>query len=99
MRINEPRYRNSCSSNSWNYATLGVRHKLLRKKTADKINSKVLIISAENDNSVKVKPQKKFAKLLGCEYTVIENARHCLFTRSNENLEKYIRSLIEYYEK
>lgn len=99
MRINEPRYQNSCSSNRWNYETLGIRYKLLNKKTTGKMNSKILLISAENDNSVKVKPQQKLAKLLGCEYVMIKGARHCLFTRKNENLETYIRKLVDFYKK
>lgn len=97
LRINDVKYRNSYGSNKWNYEAVTAIEKILNKKRTKNITPKMLIISAGKDTAVKVKPQKKLSKLLKCEYKVFEEARHSLYTMSDDALKEYIDTLMEFY--
>ncbi|MBQ4631393.1 MAG: alpha/beta hydrolase [Clostridia bacterium] len=97
LRIKNANYQNSYGTNRWNYEAITVIEKLLCKNRMKNIGAKVLIISAEKDNSVKVKPQKKLAKLLKCEYKVFRGAKHCLYTVNDALLKEYVDTLVEFF--
>lgn len=96
-RIKHEEYQNSSSSNRWNFEVLGVVDKLLNRRTVKSILAKIVIISAGADTVVSVKHQKALAKLLKCDYIVLENAKHSLYTAKPEELYKYIKILIDFY--
>ncbi|MBR3942032.1 MAG: alpha/beta hydrolase [Clostridia bacterium] len=96
-RIEEPRYQNSCSSNRWNYETLGVLPKMFRRANIKNMHSDILIVSAENDTVVEVKPQKKLAKRLKCRYLCVKDAKHCLYTQNDEALVAFLDKILAFY--
>ena len=99
LRIDDLHYRNSSSTNRWNYETLGIITKLLDKKLLGNIHSKVLLISGGKDTVVKIKPQKRLAKMLGCDYVCFEDAKHSTYTMVDKDLEKFVATLMDYYTK
>ena len=99
MRINDINYRNSSSSNRWNYEILGIMDKILDKKLLSKINSDVLVIAGGKDTVVKLRPQKRLVKKLGCKYICFEDAKHSTYTMVDKDLEKFVATVLDYYIK
>lgn len=96
-RIDEPRYRNSCSSNSWNYETLGIHKKLLNNKVLKNVRSEILVITAQQDTVVEIKPQNKLVKKLKCKQTYMPNSKHSLYTQKDSELYEYVKVLLDFY--
>lgn len=98
MRINEPRYRNSAGTNRWMHEALRVIEDILNKKTIKNINTELLMVIAGKDTVVRVKPQRKFAKKVGCKVLYFENAKHALTSMPEADLKTYIEKLTEFYD-
>lgn len=96
-RIHEPKYQNSCSSNRWNYETLGVISKIFKKNIVENIHSDILIVSAEKDTIVEIKPQKKLANRLKCKYLCVKDAKHCLYTQKDDALQSFLDKIFAFY--
>ncbi len=96
-RIEEPRYQNSCSSNRWNYEALGILPKMLQRANVKNMHSEILLVSAEKDTVVEVKPQKKLAKRLKCKYWCVKDAKHCLYTQKDEALHTFLDKIFAFY--
>ena len=97
MRIRDMKYRNSSSSNRWNFEVLGVVDMLLDRKAMRNVSSETFIISAGKDTVVKNKPQLRLAKLLNSKYQCFENAKHSMFTMPDNDLAEYINTLLDFY--
>lgn len=97
MRVDNPLYQNSYGSNRWNYEAVSVEKRICAKENLKKINASVLVIVAGKDTAVKVKPQLRFAKKLGCECKMFKESRHSLYTQSGEPLIEYVHSIIEFF--
>ncbi len=98
MRKAEPRYQNSMSSNRWNYEVLGVVDRVFKKCKKNSINAQVYIISALDDRVVKIGPQKRLAKRLGCKFCGIENANHSMCTSLKKDYERYFKLLVDFFD-
>lgn len=97
MRISEPLYQNSSSTNRWNFEALGVIKKVLNRRTLKNICADVLVMTAGKDTVVKLKPQKKLVKYLGCKYKYFPDAKHSMYTMPKDKLEEYISEILNFY--
>ena len=96
-RINDVKYRNSYASYRWNYEAVNVGERILNKKAVKNVKTKVLIISAGKDTAVKLKPQKKLAKLLKCNIKIFKKSRHSLYTMPDYALKEYVDTLLDFF--
>ena len=99
LRMNEPKYQHVCSSNRWNYEALGLIKTLLSKKKIAEVKSDVLMITAGQDVVVKRKPQKIYAKRMGCAYKCFKTAKHSLHAQKTEELSEYLNEVFAFYEQ
>ncbi len=90
VRLSDARYQTSSSTNRWMYDAVTIGKKLLSRKNLKNIKAKILMINSGDDNVVRPKPQKKLARLMGCEYVSIPEAKHSAFITSSPKLEKYL---------
>jgi len=97
LRIQNLQYRNTSSTNRWNFEAVTVIEKALNKNYIQKAYPNVLLISAGQDTSVKVAPQKKLAKLLKCNYKVYPNAKHSLYTQNEAELREYLETVLGFF--
>lgn len=97
FHIYDKNYQNNSPTNRWIWESLSIEKQILKKKADSKINTKILIVSAENDKVVKIKPQHKLAKKLNnCKLITIKNANHTIFTCSNEIIEEYYKCIFDF---
>ncbi len=99
FHLNFDSYKSQNPTNRWVYESLGLRRKILDSKKLKNIKTNILIISAENDSVVQIKPQIKLSKMLPkCEFITIKNAKHTIFTCSNAILNDYYKVLFDFLE-
>ncbi|MBQ2696356.1 MAG: alpha/beta hydrolase [Clostridia bacterium] len=96
-RIKDLKYRNSYGSNRWTYEAVSAIEKILNKKAAKKVQSKVFIVIAGQDTAVNPKHQIKLARLLNCEYKIFEKSKHSLYTMPDCELQRYVDALLKFY--
>ena len=82
---------------SWVWQSLTVRRTVLNPTFIDKIRTPILLISAENDRTVRNQPQRDFAKNCpSCEFLEIAGATHALLAAKNEELESLLKLTFAY---
>ncbi|MCQ2466934.1 MAG: alpha/beta hydrolase [Clostridia bacterium] len=92
-------YQNSCSTFAWMREVMAIRDKLMNKEVIGKINSKVLIMSAGHDYMVKLAAEKKFSKLLkDCEYYCFKDAKHTIYTGTDENITLFYKKMLAHFK-
>ena len=97
IRIDNPLYQNSSSTNRWTYEAITIKKKLLDKKSTANIKPNILLISADKDKVVSNFYQRKFAKLLSnCRFIRLKDVKHSVFTSKKEKLEIYYRHIFEF---
>lgn len=98
LRIAEPRYRSSVASNRWMAEALSVQDAILAKGAPERVRAKVLLLSAENDSVVRIRPQKRLAKRLkNCRFVPLAGAKHCLYTSAQPILGQYAALLLDFF--
>ncbi len=98
LRINDTHYQNSSSTNRWIHEALSVQDVLLKRATAQKIKSRVLVISAENDTVVRNRPQQIFASLLPMgQFVQIAGAKHNLYNSGEPILTEYVNLILNFF--
>lgn len=99
MRCQNENYQTTPLSIGWTYATLGLREKLLKKSLVKKINTPILLITAEKDTTVKNDAHYEFAnKCCLCEHKVIKDAKHGMLTSTNEIMKEHIELTMRFLE-
>lgn len=98
VRISEPRYQTSASTNRWMYEAVTVGRKMLSKKGIRNIKAKTIVINSGDDAVVRREPQEKLARLLECEFYSIEGAKHSAFICASPKLEKYLDKVLSFFE-
>ncbi len=94
MRVNDEFYQTSTITNSWMAQTALVKRKLLRKRKLNKIETKCLILSAENDNVVLEKPQRLLSKRLkNSEFVTIKDAKHTIYASNDKIMQEYFNAI------
>lgn len=80
IRLAEPRYQTSASTNSWMREAIEVRDRILKKDALAKITTEIMLLSAQNDTVVKNRDQKRFAKMVkNCRFLSVENSKHNIY--------------------
>ena len=96
-RINDNHYQNSQITNRWIEQALSVENLILKEKINKKIKTPTLILSAENDKIVLIKPQITFAKMLkNSTFVTIPNAKHTIFTGTDSVMSVYFDTIAKF---
>ncbi len=97
IRKLRPEYQSAAATNKWMWDALAVQNKIMRKNKLKKIESKVLIISAENETVVKNEFHPKVNALLKNSTNItVGCAKHNIFFSSGETLENYYNLLFDF---
>ena len=99
MKIRKSRkeYQSAGATNKWMWDALAVQTKIMRKKQLNKIKSKVLIISAENETVVKNEFHSKISKLIkNSTLVTVPCAKHNIFFSSGETLKDYYSIVFDF---
>ncbi len=98
LRRENPYYQSTPMSYGWVYNSLIVGIEIFKHKIIDNINTKVLVISAENDTTVENKPQLLFAqKCKNCEFLQIKGETHALLASEEKTLGAMIEHILAFY--
>ncbi len=99
LRLSDPHYQNSVSTNGWMYQALRMEKELLNRKKAGKVTTSVLLIQAGKDTVVCPKGQEKLAKLLpNCRLERFPDAKHTVYNADEAVLGAYVDLLFEFLE-
>ncbi len=97
LRRTEPRYQSTPMTTCWVLRALCLTRDFKRNKTAEKISAKMLLISAENDTSVRNDFQLKFAQKTDCKMLALKGATHSILTGSDEQIAEYLTAVFDFY--
>ena len=98
MRRSEPRYQSTPMTLGCVYNTLILRKRLLHRRFTDSIQTPVLMLCAETDTMVKLKPQKQFAEKCGaCQRVVVPHSNHAMLTDDSSILTEHITRALDFY--
>ncbi len=96
-RINDEHYQTSSFTNKWMCEALDVRKRLLNRKTMGKIQTKILIISAENDRVVHTRPHHTLSGILpNSTLIVMPGAKHTVYTASEPLLHSFYETVFDF---
>ena len=91
-------FHNYSPSYGWIYESLRVK-KLIFKGKPEKIETPILIFSAEKDTVVELKPQKTLEKKLRkCRFESVPLAKHEIYLSTDEIVEKYFNEIIRFFK-
>ena len=96
LRRDEVRYQSTPLSLNWNREAFRVCRRLMR--SAGKITTPSLILSAENDRVVRNDYQRKFAKKHpDCKLVTLPGATHAMQAGTNETLKAHVSMTLEFF--
>lgn len=97
LRLAEPRYQTSASTNSWMREAIEVRDRILNKKALQEITTDILILSAEKDTVVHNNAQRKFAKMLcNCRFVTVGGSKHNIFFSTEERIKQFYNEALTF---
>lgn len=100
LRLAEPRYQTSASTNSWMREAIEVRDRILIKKALQKITADVLVLSAGNDTVVHNSAQRKFAKMLrSCRFVTVDGSKHNIFFSNEERINRFYGEVMTFLDR
>lgn len=98
MRRADPHYQSTPMSLGWICAALSFRKMLMKKRVAGRIQTPILLLSAENDTMVKNDAQHQFAGLCAtCQLVTLKNTNHSMLTSRPEIIEEHIKRTLDFY--
>ena len=98
QRIKTKEYQSSSATNSWMREAITVQDKILRKRKAKKINTEILILSAQKDTVVKNKYHHSFAKMLkNGRVITVPCSKHNIFFSSDNTLSGFYNLLFDFF--
>jgi len=98
LRRENPYYQSTPISFGWTYGSLTVGRKILSSRVAKRIETPILLISAEKDEMVKIDAQEKFASRCNCcRFESIENATHGVLASDEGILSKVLNLIFEFW--
>ena len=98
MRRENPQYQSTPMTFGWIYNSLIVGSQIFRRKVIGNIRTKILLLSAEKDATVKNKPQRLFAqKCKTCEFKEIKRETHALLAGNEKTLAEIMRLTLDFY--
>ena len=98
MRRNNPRYQTTPLSFSWNHRTLQLRPRLLSRRFIRRIQTPLLLLSAEKDTVVKNEPQYIFAERCPvCTLISVPDTNHGMLAGTFETITAHIQHTLSFY--
>ncbi len=98
MRKENPQYQSTPMTFGWIYNALIVGSRIFKRKVIDNIHTKILLISAENDMTVRNEPQHRFAqKCKTCEFKEIKGASHALLESDEKMMSEILQLTFDFY--
>lgn len=99
MRRENPHYQSTPMTFGWIYNSLIIRDKIFKRKTIKNISTPMLLISAEKDTIVKLKPQYDFAnKCKNCKLVNLKNTNHALLAGTSQTIGEVLNLVFDFYE-
>lgn len=96
-RIRDERYQTSAFTNKWMCEALNVKKRLLNRRTIGKIQTRILIISAEKDRVVHTRPQHILSGILpNSTLIVMPGAKHTVYTASEPLLTSFYETVFDF---
>ena len=97
IRKSKKEYQSAASTNKWMWDALAVQDKLMRKSKLKKIESHVLIVSAEKETIVKNEFHPKVARFIkNSKLVTVPCAKHNIFFSSGKTLEDYYSLVFDF---
>lgn len=99
----ERRHKNPCYCTTpqtirWVEQSISLRSRLTSKKYLEKIQTPLLIISAEKDGTVCAKAQQKFAERCpACERFVQKEATHAMLSGTEKTIEEHVQLVLNHF--
>ncbi len=98
MRRDNPHYQSTPMTFGWIYNSLIVGSQIFKRRVIGNINTKVLLISAEKDSTVRNEPQHLFAKKCkNCEFVEIKGATHALLESDEKMMSEILELTFNFY--
>lgn len=98
LRKENENYRSTPRTFGWTYCCLTIKNIVLKKKFIAKLQTPMLLISGEKDRTVKNSAHKRFAENYAlCTRVELPGETHALLAGENEQLEKTIRLILDFY--
>jgi lysophospholipase len=95
--LKHPEYQSSTATNGWMWEAVKVQDALLCKKECKSVVTPVLLLSAQNDKTVKNKYQAKLAKRLpNCQMISIEGATHNIYSGTDGVVSYYYSQIFAF---
>ena len=99
LRINDPNYQNSGSTNRWLYECMYVHKRILKQDFLSKIPADILILKAGCDTVVYTKPYDILVKYLpNCRVHEYPDSRHSIYNSDDETLLRYWKEVFEFLQ-
>ena len=98
LRCTHPEYQTTPTSNAWVRGSLSLRSRLPR--LGRKIQTPILLLSAEKDTTVVNEAQYRFAKRCpGCRLEVMEGSKHSMMTGDHKTITDFMDRMLAFFEE
>lgn len=98
LRLSDKRYQSCTSTNRWAYEAICTDERILNNASIADIHTEIMIISAGRDKVVKNNRQRRLSRKLGCPMVTFRGAKHSVFMSDKPILEKYLNTVISFFE-
>lgn len=100
LKADNVEYQNCSASYGWVKESMKIIKRILNKKECEKIKTKILLLQAETDGSVKKEYQPEFVKMVnGAKIAEIKGSKHEIYLSPNDVLEVYLQKIFEFFDK
>ena len=97
LRISDPNYQNSGSTNRWLYECMYVHKQILTPGFLSKITPEILILKAGKDTVVYTQPYDDLNKYLpNCRISEYPDSRHSIYNSDDETLIRYWKEVFDF---
>ena len=98
LRRNNPRFRSTPMSFGWVSGSLNIGSKVLKRRRLKKVTTPILLLSAQNDKTVRNKPQTVFAqRCKTCRFVEIPDISHAVLASNEETMRHIMELILEFY--
>ena len=99
IKRNNKLYFNSSTSYRWVNESLKITKTMLNRKNCQKIKTKVFMIVAESDKTVKKEEQIRFVKMVNnAKFKEIKGSKHEIYMSNNKVLKEYLEEIFLFFE-
>lgn len=100
LKADNVEYQNCSASYGWVKESMKIIKTILNKKECEKIKTKILLLQAEIDGSVKKEYQPVFVKMVdGAKIAEIKGSKHEIYLSPNNVLEEYLEKIFDFFDK